>query len=151
VRTAGPQACRRAGRYKRQSGRRPESLFPSICNPRQCSTRLVRKPVPVNIQSSSVFHPLVKKSSCQSAIPLGVPPVCSDSLFPSICNPRQCSTRLVRKPVPVNIQSSSVFHSFGQKACSRQYTILVSVPPVWSESLFPSIYNPRQCSTRLVR
>jgi hypothetical protein len=117
------------------------------------------------MQSSSVFYPFSQKIfSRPYAIPLSVPLVCSDSLFPSICNPRQCSTHLARKSFPVNIQSPSVFHSFGQIVFSRQYAIPsvfhwfgqivfsrqyavpLSVPPVWSYSLFLSICSPRQCS-----
>jgi hypothetical protein len=129
VRTAGLQACRRAKRHKRQSGRRPESLFPSICNPPQRSTRLAIKSFPFNMQSPSVFYPFGQKIfSLQYAIPLSVPPVWPENLFPSICNPPQCSTCLAIKSVPFNMQSPSVFHPFGHIFISRQSAVLVSVP-----------------------
>ena len=127
----------------------PESLFLSVCNPLQCSTRCTRKSFPVSLQSSSVFHPLSQKVfSCQSAILFSVPPAVPESLFPSICNHPQCSTRSTRKSFPVSLQSSSVFHPFYQKVFSCQSAILLSVPPVLPESLFLSVCNPPQCSTR---
>jgi hypothetical protein len=80
------------------------------------------------MQSSSVFHSFGQKAcSRQNAILVSVPPVCPESLFPSVCTPPQCSTHWARKYFPVNLQSSSVFHPFSQKIFSRQSAILVSV------------------------
>ena len=117
-----------------------------------------------------MFHPFSQKTfSLLNTIPLSVPPVWPDSLFPSKWNPRQYFTRLARKSFPVKMQSSSMFHPFSQKIFARQNAILVNVPPVnrnifssqnailinvppvWPENFFQSKCNTHQCSTRLTR
>ena len=99
-----------------------------------------------------MFHPFYQKVfSSQSAILLNVPPVEPENLFLSVCNPPQYSTHCTRKSLPVSLQSSSIFHPLCQKVFSCQSAILLSVPPIVPESLFLSVCNTLQCSTRFTR